>query len=93
MKYSKKKIGKTKVGQVIEVTWVDISVDATLDGSSSSLVEAYTDTEYKTIGYFLGINSQSRVLLLSNDIRNDKEDEYRGTMCIPLSVIKEFKSL
>lgn len=91
MKYSRVKLGKTKVGQVLEVTWVDIHADSTHDGSSKDLVDNYQDITYRTLGYFIGINKKKKVLILSNDVRHDKEDEYRGTMYIPLSVISEFR--
>lgn len=85
----KTQLSKLDVGDIIEVTWVDISVESTLDGSARDLVNDYKDISYVTVGYYLGVNKKSRVLVLANDRRDDKDDEYRGTLNIPLAVIRE----
>ena len=85
MKKTLKDLKALKVGDWVKVYWPDPSADSVEDGSAKELVKNNKPIKYGTLGHFIGMSKEE--LILCNDQRQGKTDEWRGTLNIPISLI------
>jgi hypothetical protein len=85
MRKTAKSLKALKVGDWVKVYWTDPSADSVEDGSAKELIKANKPIKYGTLGHFIGMSKEE--VILCNDERQEKKDEWRGTLNIAIALI------